>query len=95
MTIRMTDFEQAEWACGRPYLSAGLWQGERHKYRMPTYRHDLGVVEIYEQTGPYPMTNMRFRRAGRDHCRTWRTTWGDRTLSRLAREFLEDVCRST
>jgi hypothetical protein len=88
---RMTEFEECSWATGRPYLSVGCWQGTNGRYREHTYRHPAGVVEIYEQTGPRPLTSMRFRHAGRDHSRTWRTTWGNKTIARLARKFIEDM----
>lgn len=89
--ITMKDFDEGSWAAGRPYLVGNHWQGENRSYRQPLYRHAEGVVEIYEQTGSNPLTNMRFRYGGRDYYRTWRTTWGDKTLARLAREFIESV----
>lgn len=82
------NFSEGSWSCGRPYLAKGLWEGERGSYRQSTYRHPAGLVEIYEQFGR-DMTNMRFRYRGRDYFRTWETTWGDKTLARLAREFIE------
>jgi hypothetical protein len=85
----MTDFEEAEWAAGRSYLASGGWKHEG--YREHNYRHAMGVVEIYEQLGPNAFVNMRFRYQGRDYVRTWRTSWGDRTLARLARELVESV----
>jgi hypothetical protein len=89
--ITTQDYDDCNWACGRAYLSKGIWQGMGSFYRESSYRHPFGIVEIYEQTGSNPITNMRFRHNGRDWCRTWRTTWGDRTLSRLARGLVEAV----
>lgn len=89
--MSMTDFEEYDWAAGPPYLSVGAWQGENRDYREHTYRHPRGVVEVYQQIGVYPLVNMRFRHKGRDHVRTWRAHWGDKTIARLARELVEDI----
>jgi hypothetical protein len=84
----MDDFEESEWACGRPYLSVGRWQYDGG-YRNHVYRHPLGLVEIYEQVGNNPILTMRFQREGRAYGRTWRRVFGQKTIARLAREFIE------
>jgi hypothetical protein len=90
MIIRMTDYTEGSWGSGPAYLAKGLWQGENGSYRQSTYRHPLGVVEIYEQNRR-EMTNLRFRHEGRDYWRHWDKLWGDKTVARLAREFIEDI----
>jgi hypothetical protein len=89
--VRTTDFTEYEFGSGRSYLSMGCWQGPDRTYRQGLFRAAPGLIEIYEQTGAHPMTNMRFRHAGRDYGRCWRTVWGEKTLARLAREFMEEV----
>lgn len=89
--VRLTDFEQWDWGCGRSYLSMGNWQGEKGSYRHGIFRHELGLVEIYEQLGPHGYTSLRFHFAGRDYCRQWKTVWGDKTIARLAREMIEEI----
>lgn len=89
--VRMEDFEQHEWNVGRNYLSVGSWEGSNRLYRESTYRHEHGLVEVYESLGRFSLTSLRFRYRGRDHIRNWPTTWGDKTLARLAREFVESV----
>ena len=87
----MGDFEQVDWAAGRSYLVMGCWQGS---YREGTYRHPVGLVEVYEQVGSTPMTSLRFRHRGRDWVRRWSRTWGDKTIARLSREFIEDIIKN-
>lgn len=89
--IRMTDFEDYDWSVyARGYLSMGRWEGESGVYRQGLYRHPAGLVEVYEQIGARPRVSLRFRWKGRDFCRSWETTWGDKTIARLSRELIED-----
>jgi hypothetical protein len=88
----MEDFEEHEWGAGRSYLSIGKWQGEGLSYRESLYRHEFGLVEVYESMGASRCyTNLRFRYQGRDYSRSWKTYWGDKTIARLARELVESV----
>lgn len=91
--VRMIDYDQYDWAVSRGYLSMGNWQGEQKSYRQGVFRHPIGLVEVYEQIGSCSYVSLRFRHAGRDHCRSWKTSWGDKTIARLAREFVGDVVR--
>lgn len=89
---RMADYEEREWSAGRPYLLVGRWEGESHKSRESTFRNPLAAVQIYEwlDRENRPRTHMRFQRDGREWGRFWDHGFGDRTLARLAREFVEE-----
>ena len=87
--VRLKDFEDYEWSFGRPYLSLGQWT--EHGSRESHYHHPMGLVEVSEWPGRNFITAMRFIHGGFSHNRRWETSWGDKTLARLAREFIEDV----
>jgi hypothetical protein len=87
----MSDYESCTWNVGRSYLSMGSWEGQNASYRHGLYRHPLGLVEVYECLGRHGTTSMRFIYGGTEFVRRWSTTWGDKTLARLARELVEDV----
>jgi hypothetical protein len=90
----MKDFESYDWSVyGRGYLSMGRWEGDDGTYRHGLYRHPAGLVEVYEQVGDRPHVSMRFRWKGRDYSRDWKTSWGDKTIARLAREMIEDTVK--
>lgn len=94
--VRMEDFEHHEWNAGRGgYLQIGKWEGEGLSYRESLYRHEFGLVEVYESLAYSGRcyTNLRFRYQGIDYSRSWKTSWGDKTLARLARELVESVIR--
>jgi hypothetical protein len=88
MTVKMTDFDEWDWSPGaRGYLSMHEWRGA---YREGVYRHPAGLVEVYECLGDKGYLSLRLRWKGRDYCRSWKTVWGDKTIARLAREFIEE-----
>lgn len=88
--IKTTDFTEGNWALSRSYLSTGPWEEGNGSYRQSVFRHPRGLVEIYEQNGR-EMTNMRLRHGAREYWRHWDKLWGEKTVARLAREFIEDV----
>lgn len=78
-------FEDSSYATGRGYLTmnadgTGLYFGVH------------GIVRVYRDR---VSTHLITPHAGLTHSRYWRRPWGDRTISRLAREFLVDVGRRT
>lgn len=84
--VKLGDYEQQEWAAGRPYLSFNAETGEG------VYRHPAGLVEITVFShGSIRVTCLRAIRQGRTIMRRWETIWPERTLSRLCREFIEEV----
>lgn len=89
---RMAEFEDRVWSAGRGYLSKGGWQGGEHKFRESAYRNSVVLVEIYEwlDRERRQKTHMRFAWQGQEFARWWEHGFGDRTLSRLAREFVEE-----
>jgi hypothetical protein len=89
--VRMSDFEENVWTHNRGYLSVGGWQGDGCRYRLCNYRSPHGIVEIYEQIGRGSVVSMRFIHNGQDYIRRWNTSWGDKTIARLARELVESV----
>jgi hypothetical protein len=89
MSISTADFSASSWSVGRGYLrlhrhgdlsSGYYWMGE--------YIHPRGVVTVYRQDN---FTRMDLLVGGRLCSRSWARRWGDKTISRLAREFVEDV----
>jgi len=87
----MQDYEDYSFGQSQGYFSAGSWQGKNGTYRESAYCSPHGIVEIYEQIGDHPLVSMRFIHQGRSWMRRWDTSWGDKTLARLAREFVESV----
>lgn len=84
----MADFKQVDYALGRPFLAAMYTDGQG---RNGLYASPQGYVRIFESRGRHSSTFMLLIHDGRTFSRNWNTTWGDRTLARLAREFVEDV----
>lgn len=91
MTVHIHDFKDQIWKLSRSYLSAGSWEGVNSTHRKSCYRSPHGIVEIYEYRSCKPSVSMRFIHEGNEHMRRWETRWGDKTLARLAREFVEEV----
>lgn len=92
--MSMSDFEASDYAISRGYFSLGTWDcwPSGGGQRASLYRHPRGIVEIYEYRGGCtPITSMKFIWTGRHYRRCWEHAWGDNTLARLAREFVEEV----
>jgi hypothetical protein len=87
--VTMQDYEDYSFGQSQGYFSAGPWVGEG--FRESCYRSPHGIVEIYEQLGKRPIVSMRFIHQGQCRMRRWDTSWGDKTIARLAREFVESV----
>lgn len=91
MSARVSDFQEDVWCVGRPRLSKGSWVHDG-THRESVYRHPYTIVEISEYIGgTTPFTSMTFNSGGIQYSRRWEAQWGDLTLARLAREFVEDV----
>lgn len=86
--IRLSDFEQADYALARPHLAAMYRDGEG---RTGIFASMHGYVRIYESVGRHRSTFMIFIHEGRTFSRDWKAVWGDKTLARLAREFVDEV----
>lgn len=90
MADRKTEqFEDYGYKAGRPYLAKGEWQYGGTN-RSSTYRHPLGLVEVDEYTHN-PITALGFYWQGHVYRRRWEHSFGDKTLARLAREFVEEI----
>ena len=84
--VRLGDYEQSDWAVGRAYLSYDADRGEG------VYRHPLGLVQVDTiAASPIRATYLRLIHEGREYSRRWGVVWGERTIARLCREFIEDV----
>jgi hypothetical protein len=59
------------------------WTGE--------FLHPSGIVIVYRQEG---YTRLDLMAAGRCHSRGWQKSYGDRTITRLAREFIADMANA-
>lgn len=87
----MTDFTATDYAV-LPYLSMNDGAGV---YSSP-HGHVQVLVQQPERCGKYRyhgFTGLGFIRNGRAYHRTWDRAWPLRTISRLAREFADDVAR--
>ncbi len=90
--MKTGDFEAYSWRVSRPYLQKGSWE-HNDTHRTSLYRHPAGVVEVDEYLHGQPIVAMRLVHKGICHCRRWEAMWGDKTLARLAREFIEEITR--
>jgi hypothetical protein len=89
--VATTEFTEYRYRHSRGYLSM---RREDEHCRRGTYTHPEGLVEVFENTYPrlkQHVTSMYLTRNGHSYCRRWETTWTDRTLSTLARRFIEDI----
>lgn len=89
MTIRRTsDFKSCDYAVGRSYLAmypdgcggSGVFTSPR------------GYARVFKSITPRHQSSfIVFIHAGRSYSRSWNAAWGDKTLARLAREFIAEV----
>jgi hypothetical protein len=87
--ISTQDFTEERFAMSRGYLSM---QSGKDGFRRGQYHHPEGIVQVYESiTFRGERTSLYLTRNGLAVSRNWQTAWGDRTISRLAREFIEDI----
>lgn len=87
--ISTKDFTEERYAMSRGYLSM---QNGKEGFRRGQYHHPQGIVQVYETiTFRGERTSLYLTRNGLAISREWQTAWGDRTISRLAREFIEEV----
>lgn len=74
-------------------IGAGFLRIHKHgdldvgHYWMGDYVDQRGFVSVYRQEG---LTRLDLVARGRMHMRTWQKSYGDRTISRLARAFLTE-----
>lgn len=62
----------------------GFWQ-------MGEFMHPNGIVSVYCQED---FTRLDFMHGDRMHTRQWERRWGDRTIPKLARQFVADIFAS-
>jgi hypothetical protein len=85
----MHEFEDTSYKVGRSYLCSMKGEGG---WREGIFNHPLGLVRVFESMTPqHQATSMYFHHLGRSHHRRWAKVWGEKTLARLAREFVEHV----
>lgn len=88
--LTMQDYEENVFTVSRSYLS--MHNREAGGWREGVFNHPQGLVRVFEANTPrHRATSMFFVHNGFSHHRKWETTWGDRTIARLAREFVEEV----
>ena len=83
----LSDFTQNDSKYQRGILSMegvshGTWN-----FRTGSYRSDVGVVLVYLDDHSLMLTTAA---KGRQYARHWKASFGDKTIARLCREFLED-----
>lgn len=61
---------------------------EPNTWQSGVFYHPNGIVEVYREA---KITRLAFAHAERVFHRTWLRSWGDRSIYRLAREFVADV----
>lgn len=80
----MNSYDQFSWAKSHQSLELTTVSGD---YKTGIFEHRLGVVRVVQfRTG----TALYLIRGGREYQRRWDRCWGPKTISRLAREFLEE-----
>lgn len=88
--ITTQDFEENVYTVSRSYLS--MSNPEVGGWREGHFHHPEGLVRVFEAKSPrLNVTSMFFIHQGFSHQRRWETIWGQKTLARLAREFVEEV----
>lgn len=93
MSVMMHDFVESAYKVSRSYLSIKRDVGG---WREGIFHHRLAVVRVFEARTPrLQQMSMTFNHEGRSYHRRWDGVFGDKTIARLAREFVEDVCQST
>lgn len=82
--IGMGDFQDDHWAASVSLTmradGTGIWYG-------PT-----GMARVYRDDSSTTLATVH---CGQTHTRSWDRRWEDRTIHRLARQFLADVGRRT
>jgi hypothetical protein len=86
--VTTADFEVWSYAVTRGWLRLRRNGGPEAYYWTGEYVRPGGVVDVYRQ---YNLTRLELLVDGRMCVRTWRRYWGNKTISRLAREFIEDL----
>jgi len=81
---RLDEFESYDHAV---YPGLALTRND-YGYTTGAYVHPLGIVRVVRFS---TVTSLYLVRAKREYQRRWERYWGDKTISRLAREFLEDM----
>lgn len=93
--ITMQDFEEYDYKLSRSYLSMGKRDDSDSGnawWREGIFNHPECIGRVYESSTPrFQVTSIFFVLGGRSYHRRWETVWGDKTLARLAREFIEDI----
>lgn len=90
----MHDFTTTSYKVTRSYLS--MKNPEDGGWREGVFHHGLTLVRIFEaRTSRSQDMSMTLNHEGRIYHRRWKGVFGDKTIARLAREFVEDVCPST
>lgn len=89
MTVRMDDYEEYDYAMhDRGWLAIEDWEASEARYG--TFHYKNGDMRIYQQRHP-SVTRIRATSRGRTYNRVWRKVWTDNTLSRLCRQFADDL----
>lgn len=84
--VKLSNYEQADWAATRTFLLYDPVIGRG------IYHHPAGFARVYTVAGEVlRLTCIRFIHNGRVYSRRWETVWGERTIARLCREFIEEV----
>jgi hypothetical protein len=87
--IGMRDFEVQECTLSRTWLSTGSWHEDT---RRSLFRSFHGLVDVFESRHErWPVTVLEFLHDGISYSRRWKRLFGDKTIARLAREFVEEV----
>lgn len=87
--ISTRDYEEGRYSFRRGYLTM---QRAGECFRRGQYHHPEGIVEVFESLSVRgERTSLYLTRNGLSISRTWQAAWGDKTIARLAREFMEDI----
>lgn len=89
MRVTTADYSVYSSRSARGYLMLHRHGGPEHGYYWTgAFMHPRGIVQVYRQ---HDYTRLSFADGLRVCHRSWERYWGDRTISRLAREFIQDL----
>jgi hypothetical protein len=87
--IQKADFTDWSYAERRGFLRMHSHGNENIGfYQMGEFMHPNGIVTVYCQED---FTRLDFMHGDRLHTRQWERRWGDRTIPKLARQFVSDI----
>ncbi len=89
-----SNFVDDKFSVGKGLLRLTEIRDGHDPWQVGEFLDPRGIVTVYRQTR-FPLTRIDFMHNGKVYCRSWDRYCGDRTIRRLAREFISDVQAAT